>query len=144
MGERVSTDFKSSNRIKLSWLVQVLLNFTDSRGPLLGGWQVGGFGWGLVWVCRGMPNAHMHMHACTHIHAHMHMHACTHIYARTHIHVKHDKHDKHGCLHWGGHLQFLYMHIHVHLCGDTPIPPDTPTHLPPPQEPQGAQNTKIQ
>ena len=27
MGEGVSTDFKSSNRIELSWLVQVLLNF---------------------------------------------------------------------------------------------------------------------
>ena len=33
---------------------------------------------------------------CIHVHAHMHMHV---------------KHDKHGCLHVGGHLQFLYMYI---------------------------------
>ena len=30
------------------------------------------------------------------------------------------KHDKHGCLHGGGHLQFLYMYtcpcVHVHAC----------------------------
>ena len=42
------------------------------------------------------------------------MHACTH----THMHVKHAKHDKHGCLHVSGHLQFLYMYtcVCVHVC----------------------------
>ena len=25
------------------------------------------------------------------------------------------------------------MHVQVHVCGDTPYPPDAPTHLPPPQ-----------
>ena len=35
---------------------------------------------------------------------HMYMHACMH--TRMHMHVKHDKH---GCLHGGGHLQLLYM-----------------------------------
>ena len=25
------------------------------------------------------------------------------------------------------------MHVHVHVCEDTPMPPDTPTHLPAPQ-----------
>ena len=33
-----------------------------------------------------------HMHACMHTHMHMHV-----------------KHDKHGCLHGGGHLQLLNM-----------------------------------
>ena len=42
------------------------------------------------------------------IQAHMCMHAC--IHAHTHMHVKHDKH---GCLHGGGHLQLLYMYILV-------------------------------
>ena len=27
-----------------------------------------------------------------------------------HMHVKHAKQAKHGCLHVGGHLQFLYMY----------------------------------
>ena len=37
------------------------------------------------------------------------------------------------------------MHMHVHMCGGHPQLPPTPIHpAPPPQEPQGAQNTKIQ
>ena len=67
---------------------------------------------------------------------------------RTHIHVKH------GCLYGGGHLQFpnmlilvlcmcAWMHMHAHMSGDTPIPPDAPTHLPPHPEPQEAQINKI-
>ena len=76
------------------------------------------------------------------MHTHMHMHA------HTHMHVEHDKHAKHGCLHVGGHLQFYTsVCMHVHVCGDTPRPPDAP-EIPPPTspspEPQGAQNTKIQ
>ena len=80
---------------------------------------------------------------------HMYTHACM------HMHVEHDKHAKHGCLHVGGHLQFLYMYtcvcMHVHACmcvcvhvGTPPMPPDTPH--PPDLSPelQGAQNTKIQ
>ena len=35
MGERVSTDLKSSKRIELSQFIQVLLNFYDSRGSHL-------------------------------------------------------------------------------------------------------------
>ena len=43
--------------------------------------------------CMECPmQVHMYMHAC--MHTRMHMHA---------------KHDKHGCLHGGGHLQLLYM-----------------------------------
>ena len=38
------------------------------------------------------------------------MHECTRMHTCTHMHVKHAKHAKHGCLHVGGHLQFLYMY----------------------------------
>ena len=178
----MSTNHKSSNRIELSRLDQVLLNFYDFtcfdplthpsthpptkktpthrwgifyrfqifkwnqnisiRSSLItflliwggtppGGW-VGVFvGWG--WV--GTPPTHVHMH--------MHMHTCTCTCAHTCMHVKHDKH---GCLHGGGHLQFPNMfilafracacvHMHVHMSNDTP----PWTQMPPPsREPQGA------
>ena len=87
-----------------------------------------GMGW-VDWFrggcrCWGAPHADMHMHV---------------------------KYDKHGCLHEGGHLQFLYMymcayaymHMHVHMCVDTPHAPRcTPIICPSPQELQGGQNTK--
>ena len=115
MGDEFSTDFKSSNRIELSWLVQVLLNFLLIPG-VPPRWWVGGLGWGWVWVCGDAPST-MHMLAC------MHMHACTH----THTH-RHVKNDKHGCLHVSGHLQFLYIYTCacVHVCG---TPPHAPRHL---------------
>ena len=54
------------------------------------------------------------MHACMHMHD---THACTHTHACC-------KHDKHGCLHGGGHFQFLYMYtcpcVCMHMCGDAP------------------------
>ena len=96
--------------------------FTDSGGAPPGGvadgWMEVGVGMG-VW---GVSHAH------THAHAHTHMHA------RTHMHVKHANHAKHGCLHVGGHLQFLYMYtcacvcmrMHVHVWGDTPHAPRCP------------------
>ena len=91
----------------------------------LRGWEMGGWGWGLVWVCGGMFHACMHSYARAHMHTH------------THMHVKHAKHAKHGCLHVGGHLQFLYMYkcacVHVHACAcmcvcveTPPMPPDAP------------------
>ena len=75
-----------------------------------------------------------------------------------HMHVEHDKDAKHGCLHVGGHLHFLYMYtcMYMHVCaymcmcmhvGTPPYPqrpPDTPHPPAPSPEPQGAQNTKIQ
>ena len=74
----------------------------------LGQWQMGGWGWGWVWVCGEVSYACTHAHTCIRMHAHMHMH------------VKHAKHAKHGCLHVGGHLQFLYMYkcacVHVRAC----------------------------
>ena len=108
MGGEFFTDFKSSNGIEISWLVQVLSNFYWFLGSPLEEWWMGGWCWGWVWVCGGVP--------------------C--------MHVKHDKHSKHGCLHISGLLQFLYMytcacvcmhvctcmwgHSHVNRCPQTP------------------------
>ena len=67
MGGGVSTDFKSSNRIEISRLVQVVLNFEWFRGsPTLGarGWVDGGGGW---W--KGASHPHAHASACMHAHA---------------------------------------------------------------------------
>ena len=63
----------------------------------LGGWQMGAWGWGWVWGCGGVPCTHTHTHTCTH------------------MHVKHANHAKHGCLHVGSHLQFLYMYTCVYV-----------------------------
>ena len=103
-------------------------------------WGVGRWGWG--WV--GAPSMHMHMYMC--------MHACTHMCAHTFMHVKHDKH---GCLHGGGHLQFPNMfilafracacvHVHVHMSRDTlHAPRCPPTHLPPPQSRREPKSPKV-
>ena len=102
--------------------------FTDSGGAPWG-WQVGGLGWEWLWVCGGVP--------CMHASTCMCMHACTHAHACC-------KHDKHGCLHGGGHLQFLYMYtclcMHVHTCmcvctcvGTPPCPQTPPPTCPLPQ-----------
>ena len=87
------------------------------------------------------------------------MHTCTNMHACMHMHVKHAKHDKHGCLHVGGHLQFLYMYtcVCMHVCactcvyvhvGTKPQCPQMPKISPHPPAPspqlQGAQDTKIQ
>ena len=63
---------ESSNRIKISPLVQDLLNFGILGSLPL--WRVGGWGYGVVGGCP--THVHMHSHACTH----MHMHTYTHIY----------------------------------------------------------------
>ena len=145
MGGEFFTDFKSSNGIEISWLVQALSNFYWFWGSTPwggGGWvHGGGSGYGCV---GGVPFTH----TCTHAHAHMHMH------------VKHANHAKHGCLHVGGHLQFLYMYTCVYVgvracacmcvCGGTTpdaprCPWHPPTHLPPPQsrrEPKTAKFNK--
>ena len=159
-GGSVSTNHKSSNRIELSQLDQVLLKFlwfhmfrptnppihppkktpidgwgilhrfqifkqnwnVSIRSSLIaflliwGGtpWGVGGFRWG--WV--GAPP--MHMHTC----ARMCTHTCMHV-----------KHDKHGCLHGGGHLQFPNMFIlafHACACVHMWTCLGTPPHAPQP------------
>ena len=64
MGGEVSTDFKSLNRIEISWLVQVLLNFDWFWGSPLGS----GGRWIVVEVTRGC-SLHMCTHMCKHTHA---------------------------------------------------------------------------
>ena len=66
MGGEVSTDFKSSNRIEISQLVQVLLNFEWFWGPPLGGEGGMGRGWVVVRVCPPHMCTCMCMHTCTH------------------------------------------------------------------------------
>ena len=67
MGGGFSTKFKSSNRIELSWLVQVLLNFDWFWGPPWG-LAGGGLGWGGCGYVEGYT-MHTHAHACTQPHA---------------------------------------------------------------------------
>ena len=140
LGGEVSTDFKSSNRIEISWLVQVLLNFDWFWGSPPGGW-----GWvdecGGWW--RGAP------HTCTHAHTCTHTHACAYDMLG----------NSHGFPQWGRPFAWNYhvyhacmcvcvhacMCVHVHVCGGHPQPPPTPIQTPPhPPELQGARNTKIQ
>ena len=83
-----------------------------------------------------------------HTHAHTHMHVHTHVHTHTHTHVKHDKH---GCCHGGGHLQFSNMlilafhvcaceHACVYMSGGTPHAPDTPTPIFPSPRAAGSPN----
>ena len=67
---------ESSNRIKLSRLVQDLLNFGVLGSLRLWGW--GGWVDGGGWWLGCAPHTHAHACACTHTHTH------------AHIHVKHD------------------------------------------------------
>ena len=126
MGGQFFTDFKSSNGIEISRLVQALSNFYWFWGSTPWGVADGCMGVGVGMGVCGVSVAHTH----TCMHAHMHMH------------VKHANHAKHGCLHVGGHLQFLYMYtcVYVHvracacvcMCGGTPpMPPDAPDTPPP-------------
>ena len=82
--------------------------------------------WVEVELGGGTPHTHAHMHT----HARMCTHTCMHV-----------KHDKHGCLHGGGHLQFpnmfilafrarACMHVHVHMFRDTPHAPQPICPLP--------------
>ena len=129
MGGEVSIDFKSSNRIEISRLVQVLLNFDWFWGSPNGGWG----GWMGSVVVRGCTP-----HTCT----------CTHMDVWTHREFP-------GIPPMGAaiciKLCLPCMHVcactcvHVHVCGGHP--PTTPTLIqptPPPPELQGTQNTKIQ
>ena len=125
MGVEVSTDFKSSNGIEISQLVQVLLNFDWFRGCPPGGWGVGGCGWGVV---RGCP------HTCAH--AHMHAHACACMYDIIG--------NSQGFPQWGRPFAWNYhvyharmcMHahacMHVHVCvGHPPTTPQPQSHREP-------------
>ena len=136
MGGEVSTDFKSSNGIQISQLVEVLLNFDWFRGSPPGGGEVSGWGWGVVRGCTP--------HTCT----------CMHIHARTHTHVWHHREFplippmgaaicmKLSCLPCMHVRACACVCVHVHMCGGYPQPPPTPIH--PPPTPRGAGSPKHQ
>ena len=121
-------DKESSNRIKLSRLVQDLLNFGVFCSLQLWGWGVGWMGVG-GWVGGGAPP-----HTC------MHAHACT---------CMHGKHD--NFMQMAASIGFLgnpwefpmmsyvhtcaCMHVCVHMCGGHPLTTPTPIH--PPTHPPG-------
>ena len=124
---------ESSNRIKLSRLVQDLLNFGVLGSLWLWGWGVvgglGGWGWRLVGGCPP------HMCTCTH------MHTCTHmdIYTLNMIISI-----ANGSPHWGNPWEFRMMSytrvhvcacVHVHVCGGHPLttPHPHPTNPSTPQ-----------
>ena len=119
MGGEVSTDFKSSNGIVISWLVQVLLNFDWFRGSPWG-WRVGGCGCGVV---SGCPYTCAHTCACMHVQAHAHAHAYDIIG------------NSQGFPQWGGHLHEIIMFT-MHACACVhvgtlqPPPPHPPTPHP--------------
>ena len=112
---------ESSNRIKLSRLVQDLLNFGVLGSLQLWGWGGGWMGWGVFW---GVPPTHVHMHA--HVHMLNMIISCK----------------------WlpplGESLGIAYdvicasvcVHMHVYVCGGTLSPAPTPIH-PPPHPPGG-------
>ena len=119
MGGGVSTDFKSSNRIGISWLVQVLLNFDWFWGFPNGQWGwVSGDGGG-----ERMPSTHVHMH----------------VYAHTCTHVSHHR-ESLGFpqIQWGQpfawnyHVYHACMCMHVYMCmcmhvrASMGAPPTTP------------------
>ena len=119
MGVGVSIDFKSSNRIEISQLVQVLLNFYWFQGSPLrvgGGWMGGGWWEGapntctcmymhtctctydIIWNSQGFPqwwqpfawNYHVY-HACMCVSVHVCMHMCVHV-CRGHPTTTHHPH----------------------------------------------------
>ena len=117
MGGEFFTDFKSSNGIEISWLVQALSNFYWFWGsiPLGGGRWVHGGGGGYGGV-EGCP---------MHTHMHTHTHACTH--ART-------------CMLNMLIMLNMYTCVYVRVCvcvcvcmcgGHPPMPPDAPDTPPP-------------
>ena len=97
LGGEVSTDFKSSNRIEISWLVQVLLNFDWFWGSPPWGWVDGGGGcWGSA------PHTHPHACACMHVH--------------THAHVYDIIGNSHGFPQWGWPFAWNYHVYHACMC----------------------------
>ena len=126
---------ESSKRIKLSRLVQDLLNFGVLGSLRLWGWGVGGWGWGVVggWVdgsggwLEGTP--HTCAHACAHTHAH----------ARTCMRGKHDNFMQMAAPIGGIPENSLCMsYVHARACArvwgaPSHHPPPPSTHLPTPR-----------
>ena len=69
MGGEFFTDFKSSNGIEISWLVQALSNFYWFWGSTPWGVADGCMGVGVGMGVGGCP-MHTHTHAYTHTHSH--------------------------------------------------------------------------
>ena len=125
---------ESSNRIKLSRLVQDLLNFGVLGSLQLWGWEVwvdGGGGW-----LGGAP--HTHVHACTCMHTHTHVVnmiiSCKWLPPLGEsLRIPYDV--IHAC---------MRMRMHVHVGGMHPL--TTPTPIQPPPTPQGGppESFKIQ
>ena len=141
MGGEVSTDFKSSNGIEISRLVQVLLNFDLIPGvPPTGGrgWVYGGGGW---W--EGAP------HTCTQACTCTHVHACT----RTYDIIGNSQGFPNGaaiCMKLSCLTRVcacVCMCVHVHACarvwGGTPQPPPTPSIHPPTPRATGSPKPKF-
>ena len=141
MGGEFFTDFKSSNGIEISWLVQALLNFYwfwgSTPGGVADGWMGVGVGMG-VW--GGVP--------CTHTCTCTHAHTCM---LNMLIMLNMDASMSAAICNF---YTCVYVRVRacacVYMCGGTPpMPPDAPvtppTHLPPPQsrrEPKTAKFNK--
>ena len=122
---------ESLNRIKISWLVQDLLNFGVLGSLQLWGggrwWGVSG-GMGCLHTCAHM---HMHAHACTHMHRHVY----------TYRDCKWLPPWRHPCLSCLQHAcAFMCSHAYACMHGtapNTPIPtPNPPTCHPSRVDPQ--------
>ena len=130
MGGEVSTNFKSSNGIEISRLVQVLLNFNWFQGSPLGVGGLGGWGWRVVRGC--LP------HTCTCTHAH----ACTCVHTRVWHHREFQGIPPMGaaicmklsCLTRAHVCACMCMHAHAcaHVCGAPPTTPHPHPSTPPP------------
>ena len=120
-GGGFSTKFKSSNRIELSWLVQVLLNFDWFWGPPLGvGKWVDWVGLGWVWICGGVH----HAQTCTC----MYTPTCMLNMINMGVSMLVAICNFYTCIHVCMHVHAFKDTPHVHRCLQTP-----PKHLPPPQ-----------
>ena len=135
----VSTDFKSLNRIKISQLVQVLLNFYWFLGSPWGG--SGWMGWEVVRGCS------LHICTCTCMHACIHTHTCMYDIIG----------NSQGFLQWGQPFRWNYHVYHacmcvsvhmcmcvcVHMCMGHPSSTPNPIH-PSPSTPRGTGSPKHQ
>ena len=83
----------------------------------LGGWQMGGWGWGYVWMCGGLSHACTHAHACAHTHASTCMLNMLNMLNMDASMLAAICNSIHVC---------VCVCMRAHVCGDTPMPPDTP------------------
>ena len=96
---------------------------SDSGGPprwgVADGWMGLGVGMG-VW---GVSHARTHAHTCAHTHTRTHAHTCM-------LNMLNMDASMLAAICNSIHV-CVCMCVHVHSCGDTPMPPDTPRHPPP-------------